>query len=133
METCRPSLGDQVYDTAAHPSIYLHSNSGITFDLGAIRNRLTGDQIRRFTARCGVCAEQKAVDNPVMDFWILIDGKVRFVRHHATSAEGPMTIDIPLYAQDRFLTLLSTEGPDGPGGDLGLFVEPALELGVKDE
>ncbi len=130
--TCRPRLGDQVYDTVAHPHIYMQANVGITFDLDAMRGRLTAGSMQRFTARCGVCAEIPEEDEQV-DFWVLIDGQTRFVRQDATKAQGAMQIDVPLYEQDRFLTLAVTQGADGSMWDLGLFAEPAIELGPVDK
>jgi len=130
---CKPRLGGQVYDTAARPHIYMHANAGITFDLDAIRDHLTGPRLQRFVARCGLCAEQNVIENPAMDLWVLVDGKVRFVYHEATSTADPVVVDVQLHKQDRFLTLVATEGPDGPSGDLGLFAEPALLLSPEGE
>lgn len=128
--TCRPRLGDRVFDTSAHPHIYMQGNVGITFDLGAIRSRLTGDRIRRFVTDCGVCAEIPIEDEQV-DFWVFVDGQVRFSRRDATKASGAIKVDVPLYKKDRFLTLAITEGTDGSQWDLALFAEPALELGPQ--
>ena len=129
---CRPRLGDRIYDTVAHPHIYMQANVGITFDLDAMRSRLTAGSMRRFTAQCGVCAEIPKEDEEV-DFWVLVDGQVRFVRQDATKAEGAIKVDVPLHEQDRFLTLAVTQGTDGSMWDLGLFAEPAVELGPMDK
>ncbi len=128
---CRPRLDDRVFDTAAHPHIYMQGNVGITFDLGAVRSRLTGDRIRRFVAECGVCTEIPVEDEQV-DFWVLVDGQVRFSRRDATKADGAIKVGVPLYDQDRFLMLAITEGTDGSQWDLALFAEPALELGPRE-
>lgn len=127
----RPRLGDRVFDTAAHPHIYMQGNVGITFDLGAMRSRLTGDRIRRFVTECGVCTEIPVEDEQI-DFWVLVDGQVRFSRRDATKADGAIRVGVPLYDQDRFLMLAITEGTDGSQWDLALFAEPALELGPKE-
>jgi len=129
--SCVPRLGDRVFDTPAHPHIYLQANIGITFDLDAIRNRLTGNCIRRFVAECGVCTEIP-VKKEEVDFWVLVDGKVRFSKRDATNADGAIEVAVPLHEQDRFLTLAVTEGTDGSSWDLALFAEPALELGSKN-
>jgi len=56
---------------------------------------------------------------------------------NARKAQGAIEIDVPLHEQDRFLTLAVTEGSDDSmedsGWDLGLFAEPALDLGPRRE
>jgi len=128
----RPRLGNRIFDTAGHPHIYMQANVGMTFDLDAIRNRLMDNRIRRFVAECGVCTEIPKDDEKV-DFWVLVDGQVQFSCQDATKADGATKISVPLREQDRFLTLAITEGTDGSWLDLGLFVEPALELGPNRE
>ena len=110
----------------------MQGNVGITFDLGAMRSRLTGDRIRRFVTECGVCTEILKSDEEI-DFWVLVDGQVRFSRQDATKADGALQVSVSLDEQDRFLTLAVTEGTDGSWLDLGLFAEPALELGPKKQ
>ena len=124
----RPRLGDRIFDTADYPHIYMQANVGMTFDLDAIRHRLTYNPIRRFVAECGVCTEIPKNDEEI-DFWVLVDGQVRFSRQDATKADGALQVSVSLHEQDRFLTLAVTEGTDGSWLDLGLFAEPALELG----
>lgn len=129
--SCPPELDGRVFDTSAHPHIYLQANVGITFDLRAIRNRLTGHHLQRFTALCGVCAGIPR-DSEEIDFWVLVDGQPRFCHRDTTKADGAVAISVPLYEQDRFLSLVTTEGTDGSGWDLGLFAEPVLELGAEE-
>jgi len=85
-----------------------------------------------FVAECGVCTEIPKNDEEI-DFWVLVDGQVRFSRQDATKADGALQVSVPLDEQDRFLTLAVTEGTDGIWLDLGLFAEPALELGPKKQ
>jgi len=126
----QPRLGDRLFDTAAHPHIYMQANVGMTFDLDAIRHRLVDNTIERFVAECGLCTAIPKDDEKI-DFWVLVDGQVRFSRQDATKADSTMQVSVPLYEQDRFLTLAVTEGTDGSWLDLGLFAEPALELGPR--
>jgi len=126
----KPRLGDRLFDTVAHPHISMQANMGMTFDLDAIRHRLLGTPIRRFVTECGLCTEIPK-DDEETDFWVLVDGQVRFSRQDVTKADGAIQVSVSLVEQDRFLTLAVTEGSDGDWLDLGLFAEPALELGPR--
>lgn len=130
-------LQGQVYGTGDNPAIFMHANTGITFDLQAIRRSLGNLKIRRFTALAGI-SENGPRRSPYADFWVLVDGKVRFCRKGADGAEV-YPIQIELSESDRFLTLVVTDGGqekclwiDGQpyvlDGDWGLFAVPQLHV-----
>jgi len=131
-------LAGRMYDTKVSPSIGLHPNAGITFDLDAMRAAMPGVQIDRFVGLCGVsesvipfCRGRNPADIKV-DFWVLADGQVRL---HATLAAAPpqsRQIDVSLGRNDRFLTLATTHPGDYQYG-WALFAEPALELSREEE
>lgn len=127
-------LNGQYYNTAEHPSILLHPNCGITFDLQAIRQTLPGCRLKSLEALCGI--SQLVPTDPKADFWVLIDGEIAFEKRAATKQDPPTQIHIPLNEQQRFLTLITTDGDQDLGYDWTLFAEPVLVLeqrGVSEE
>jgi hypothetical protein len=130
------SLVDQtmkVYDSPSR-TLLLHSNMGITFDLQAIRNLLPGVRIVRFQSKFGIRKWTARTSASNADFWILIDGKLT---HKKTQVKenSLFDVDIELSENDRFLTLIETDGGDPEGrifddmvlmpidSDWGMFVE----------
>jgi hypothetical protein len=130
-------LNGQVVGTAEKPAIFMHANTGITFDLEALRQSLSPLKIRRFMALAGI-SENGPRRSPYADFWVLVDGKVRFCRKGAEGTEV-YPIEVELKENERFLTLAVTDGGqekclriDGQpyvlDGDWGLFALPQLDL-----
>jgi len=132
-------LNGKEYGTAENPAIYLSSNQGITFDLQAIRD-FTKMEIRRFTALCGLSETYRDYweimkqypyfpQEPSASFYVLVDGKVRFVQQDMTPYESARAVAVEIGSEDRFLTLVTTQGSDKTNnGDWTLFAEPFLEL-----
>lgn len=133
-------LGGMDYGTHERPAIYIHANQGITFDLTAIRE-YTQMEINKFTSVCGVSetygdyaeAIRKArqfenIKLPKASFYILVDGRERFIRKDITHLDGPAVISVDIAPQDRYLTLVTTESSDKNDGDWTLFGEPVLML-----
>jgi hypothetical protein len=121
------------------PYLYLHANMGITFDLNAMRRSLPGVHIDRFQSQCGI---RKYANHPSAsnaDFWVLVDGKVRFKKEQVKTGEIH-SVDIELSENDHFLTLVETDGGDPASrivdgqavpateSDWGMFVNPILVL-----
>ncbi len=126
-------LSGKTYNTKANPSLGMHPNAGITFDLRAIRHAMPGVRIDRFVALCGVsetvvpfCRGRNPADIKV-DFWVLVDGRVRFHANLAAAPPHAEQIDVRLGPNDSFLTLATTHPGDYQYG-WALFAEPALEL-----
>jgi hypothetical protein len=127
-------LGGKTYDSQANPSIAMHPNAGITFDLNAIRSAMPEVEIERFRAVCGVSenvvrfAARDSDPNVIkVGFWVLVDGQVRFSKDLKAVPAQSEQIDIPLRPGDRFLTLATTH-PGEYQYCWSLFAEPALEL-----
>lgn len=128
------SLLGHVYDSKARPSISMHPNAGITFDLDKIRACTPDARIVRFRALCGLSETvARYFDREwdprqiKADFWVLIDGHVRFSQKLGAVPPQAQQIDMPIEPADRFLTLAVTN----PGDYLycwGMFAEPMLEL-----
>lgn len=139
-------LGGRSYGTAGTSSIYMHANQGITFDLHAIRDSAPGLNIESFTARCGVSETLydyasvlrvwkggwKALgpEDSKADFYVLVDSRIRFAARDVTAADKALPVQVSLTAEDRFLTLVTTQGSDewNNTNDWTLFAEPYLTL-----
>ena len=120
-------LGEQTYGQGRHPALLMHANVGITFDLDAIRATLNGTRIAGFTARCGVSYRIRETEDPVSEFYVLVDGQLRFCREMAMRSTAIPRVQVSLTPEDRFLTLVCLAGQENHG-DWSFFGEPALEL-----
>ncbi len=121
------TLNGQYYGTVAHPALLVHANLGITFDLEAIRESLTGSRIKRFTSVCGISNHMQRTKTPDAIVYVLVDGQVRFYRRIALPADLAVDIRVDLREDERFLTLVCMAGTS-IDGDWTLFGTPALEL-----
>ncbi|HRS72233.1 MAG TPA: NPCBM/NEW2 domain-containing protein, partial [Anaerohalosphaeraceae bacterium] len=120
------------------PIILLHSNLGITFDLTAIRESYVCS-IGYLKSRIGVADFQEG--HPCnANFYVLVDGQVRYSLLHYKQKGELTDISIKLEDTDRFLTLVTADGqgPNKSGDDLSgrtflydwcVFAEPVLVLG----
>lgn len=126
-------LNGIVYGTADSPAIFIHANQGITYDLAAMRRALQGAPIVRFESVCGI--SQTAVLHGMADFYVLVDGQVRF---HQSDIRKDQFCDVrvDLSGKDRFLTLATAASPNKKTpeglniehGDWCLFGNPRLIL-----
>lgn len=129
-------LDGRSYGLEHRPCLLMHANVGITFDLAEMASANPGSRIARFTSGYGV--SERATSRPCnADFWVLVDGEVRFSRCGLTEKGMAGAIDIELNEGDRFLTLITTDGGDpdnvasdlrGTDSDWCVFAEPVLEL-----
>jgi hypothetical protein len=120
-------------------SILMHANTGITFDLQAIRGLLRDVQIIRFQSKVGIedVFLRPALSNA--DFWVLVDGELRYQKAQV-KANQLFSVDIEISEKDRFLTLVVTDGKDPDKRifdnatypaidcDWGMFADPVLVL-----
>jgi hypothetical protein len=91
-----------------HPALTLHPNAGITFDLDRIRRDNRDIQIERFTAVCGIPKDLPQPQFSSADVWVLLDGVVRLHLQYPTGRNVVEKLDVPIPAQARFLTLVTT-------------------------
>lgn len=122
-------LDDTPLDRAGEPSLTLHPNMGITFDLQQMRQSLSGLTLGRLHARAGLSQTvSRYVDtNPESEFWVLIDGQIR-LRRLVKMSDGGFEIDIPISASDRFLSLAVTDGNGDTAFNWAVFVDPCIVL-----
>jgi hypothetical protein len=121
------SLDGQTYGTADHPALLMHANVGITFNLDAIRESLTGSRIKRFASVCGISNHVQTTKTPDAIVYVLVDGQVRFYRKIELPTDLAVTIRVDLREDERFLTLVCMAGTANYG-DWTFFGIPALEL-----
>ncbi len=121
------TLENQVFGQGNHPALLMHANVGITFDLNAIRESLDGTRIASFTAYCGVSHRERETGNPASEFYVLVDGELKFHREIAMRTQPVAQVRIPLNSDDRFLTLACLAGEENVG-DWSFFGDAALEL-----
>jgi hypothetical protein len=130
------SFQDTVYGTPEHPCLVLHANLGITYDLQAVRNEFSEWRVARFAAKIGI-ADLNEPYPCNADFWVLVDGKVRYSLRNCRQKGKLTDISVELSDKDRFLTLVTTDGGDPDilriyeraiSCDWCVFAEPVLEL-----
>ncbi len=101
--------GDR-FGTPEKTALLMHPNLGITFDLEAIRENYPGRVITEFSAFYGVSdAYPDKKVQPSADFWILVDGQVKFKKLDVKLLQTGR-IQIPISQSDLYLTLITTQG-----------------------
>ncbi len=127
-----PRLGGIEYGTAETPSINLHSNGGITFDLNAVRAAHPTLKITRFVALAGLSETATAETEPHVDLIVMLDNRLVF-RVDSVPRGEYHEVSVPISSNDRFLTLIVTDGgdtasSDATAADFALFGRPELVL-----
>jgi hypothetical protein len=127
-------LNDKLYDKEENPAISMPPNKGITFDIEAMRKAMPGLDIHKFTSVCGIVSLDDEDSEGLADFWVLVDGQIRFKATDITRNTSSPKIDIKLNSNDRFLTLIVTDRKDYTGqGNFTVFAEPTLHLVKKTD
>lgn len=137
------SLNGVEYGTPQKAGVFLHANQGITFDLEQIRQSVPFANIDRFTSLCGLSDtiyepsifengkapySREASYSPPGHFWVLVDGELRFSTIVQSPLDNAVSIDVPISAQDRFLTIAATDINKDYAFVWTLFAEPKLHL-----
>ncbi len=122
------TLNGRKYGSPNRPGIFMHANCGITFDLEAIRSSTPGCRISGFKTTAGA-TEKPQVTSPstYLDVTILIDGVIKHQRNDMFEGNYD-DISFNINEDDKFLTLIITDGGNTLHGDFGMFAEPRLVL-----
>lgn len=139
IESYHTTIPPAVFNGRKHeksPVVLLHSNIGITFDLQKIRGALAGLDIKSFAAVGALTENVDESEEPDIDFWVLVDGQIRYEKQSLKLDDGFISFDVELTLQDRFLTLIVTDGlrvTDGKreypyGNDFFYLIDPELSL-----
>ena len=106
--------------------------AGITFDLSAVRRMYKGVKPARFQAVVGMANARQFYDdefgNGLADVWVFVDGVLKFKRLKFRPEDGAIAIDVELGPNDRFLTLVSTDGGNSIARDWVVLGDPALKM-----
>jgi hypothetical protein len=113
------------FNTAGHSMIALHSNKGITFDLDEVRLANPGWTVTEFRSLVG------GTGSSTSDYWVFLDGQLMASRIRSPANVGYL-VEVPIGLNDRFLTLVSTDGGDGYGSDQVFFGDPYLEMYIPE-
>lgn len=125
-QTAEITLDGVRYGTLERPAILMHAPLGITFDLAAINQSLSGLKIQRFQSIVGI--PDVGREGALLDVMVLLDGVCVFRHDHYAVADTSLVLDIPIAPENRFLTLAVTDGGNGSWWDLCVFGQPRLEL-----
>ena len=108
----------------------MHANVGVTIDLAAIRHGY-GVSVKSLR---GVLAllEQSYVSQPFQPqaqarFQIYVDGDLRYERANFCREDGDAMFGLELHDSDQLLTLIVTDGNDGPVFDRVILLDPIFE------
>ena len=118
----------QPYGTAERPLLFMHANACITFDLDAIRDAMPGFSIAAFRSRCMLIEKSDRIRTEKADVFVLVDGEEKFSKTGFDQNGVTLNVDIPLTENDRFLTLMATDGGDSIAIDWVGFAEPYVVL-----
>ncbi|WP_442485211.1 hypothetical protein [Aeoliella sp. SH292] len=127
--------------TARVGAIGMHPNVGITFDLKQCTHGLKSDVIGFEATLVNLDLAQelkppeelKNVPERTADFWIYVDGALKYSRENfGRDLEGE-DIRLELSPGDRFLTLVSTDGGTTISFDHVLLIDPMLTLSDPGE
>ena len=111
--------------SSEYPSIVMHSNSGITFDLDKIRQDLPSGNISRFTTNTGLSIYRPTQNRrssyiprkAKARIWVLLDGKTAFTKE-VDQPGIATTVDIEIPETVKYLTLVVTDSSDTEKSDL---------------
>ncbi|MBN1394605.1 MAG: hypothetical protein JW959_06250, partial [Pirellulales bacterium] len=112
----------------------LHANTGITFDLAAMRKMHDGVRPSRFRATAGMAAPGPKLADPYgkADLWIFVDGRLVQSGKGVQIKDDAIDFDVKIGPDDRFLTIVSTDARNGCNFDWVVFGEPILEMTTMD-
>jgi hypothetical protein len=128
------TIGGVDYAAPGHGVLWMHSNRGLTLDLGAVRRLHPGRRPSAFGGTFGISYTPAA--GPLgaelrADLFVIVDGRARFERRGLTRTGGAFTVAVPLSDEDRFLTIATTDGGDDIGADWVICGDPKLQLGGR--
>jgi FecR protein len=112
----------------------MHANVGITLDLQALRRGYSTSlkSLRGTLAHL----EQSYVSQPFQPgaratFQIFVDGELRYERSEFSRQDGDAMFGTELHDTDQRLSIVVTDGNDGPVYDRVILVDPIFEISDK--
>ncbi len=123
-------VGGIDFAAKGHTMLAMHANSGITFDLAALREK-SGLQAMRLTGWVGFGAADGAAATRA-DFTVFVDTELKFQRLKLRKDET-VVLDVEVPVTAKTLTLIATDGGDGIGSDLLFIGDPKLAAEAGDK
>jgi hypothetical protein len=115
----------------------MHANVGITLDLRRLRmvHRRAPTEFRALVANIENSADWAQHERPVpevqtriADCRVFVDGSLRSSRLGFRREDGDLRISAPLFAADRFLTIVVTDGDGEMRFDHVVLIDPVIAL-----
>jgi len=105
-------------------------NVGVTFDLQAIRKQYSDNTLAFFRSSVGLGDAKLVIgsNDGLADVWIFVDGQLKLRRTRLSPQDGVIDVSVELKPNNKFLTLVTTDGGNGYQSDWVIFGEPVLEL-----
>jgi hypothetical protein len=128
----QPNLTPGGADTTDRGGIAMHANTGLTFDLQAMCSAMPHARFVSFITTASMLNDTEAGMGQA-DIWVLVDGQARYSETLVYNGQ-PLSVEVPLEAKDRFLTLVVNDSGRLQAGyrpshsDLCYFSEPVLNL-----
>lgn len=122
-----PIFGAIDYRSPGHNALGMHANVGMTIDLQKVAYRHPGLRVERFAAALANIG-RKGGSLGLADMWVLIDGKLVTHYPNITANSPPITIDIHMAVDQRYLTLVTTDSGNSNGLDWITLGDPRLYL-----
>jgi NPCBM/NEW2 domain len=113
------------FATFGHQLIGMHASCGFTIDLQSVAHAYKRTP-SRFTSI--LANTYLSLTYGPGHFVVLIDGRKVFEAEAPLYNQAPAKLDIPLTANDRFLTLVSTDGGTNGNGKWSTLADPLLML-----
>jgi len=123
------TLGGTDYSQPGHSLLGMHANSGITFDLAALRAQ-SGLSAMRLTGLVGFGASAAAAAT-LADLSVYVDNELRFQKLKLRKDQTAV-LDVEISAEAKTLTLIATDGGDGISSDLLFIGDPRLVPEIAD-
>jgi hypothetical protein len=114
--------------------IGMHANVGFTIDLRAVRllQRRDVDEFRAIVTNLDNSEEEYLEDarrlKRTADFRLLVDGELRYQRLGFRRADGDAEILVDLKPEDRFLTVIASDGEGDSSYDHVVLIDPVIAL-----
>lgn len=130
------TLDGKTYGTIESPSLFMHANNAMTFNLDNIRKKHSNFTIRSFSVLCGLSDSILLTDisepsNVSAEFIVLVDGQERY-RGLAYPVDTAVTVNVKIEQDDRFLTLMVISGQRGYGHNWCIWARPFLDIELAE-
>ena len=90
------------YNGQDDKSLCLHADSGITFDLQAVRKSIGFAKIKSFSSVYGVTDTFDTKRNAKVNYYVFVDGEPVLIEKDVSNNDDPRLINVPIEENSRF-------------------------------